>query len=179
MTLSPRKIYRCVISLGSNLEPRLLALRKALDLWAKQDDITCIAVGWVYETVPEPKPGFTFDTDFLNTCLALDTSLSAHDLISICKKIEKICGRDFEKELQLQAGDRVIDCDLIFHGDESVHDDTLIVPHPKWHTRNFVVLPLYDIRDHLTVLQKEKVARALDNLDPRDIIAPSSKLELT
>ena len=167
------KKYRSVIALGSNLEPKMVALQKALDLWRGHEDVVYIGVGRVYEPEPEHKPGFIFDSDFLNTCLAIDTDLSAAELVGVCKEIEKSCGRDFAKEHDLKNGDRVIDCDLIFHGDESVSEEGLIVPHIKWDERNFVVLPLYDIREHLTSMQKEKVELASGNVE---IIPPYGRL---
>ena len=165
--------FRSVIALGSNLEPKMVALQKALDLWRGRDDVVYIGVGMVYETEPEPKPGFIFDSDFLNTCLAVDTDLSARELVGVCKAIEKSCGRDFESEHDVKNGDRVIDCDLIFHGDESVNEDGLIVPHTRWDMRNFVVLPLCDIREYLTIKQREKVELAVKNVE---IIPPYGKL---
>ena len=168
--------FRSVIALGSNLEPRMVALQKALDLWRVHENIEFIAVGRVYETEPEPKSGFTFDTDFLNTCLAVDTSLSAAELIGVCKEIEKSCGRDFAREYRSKTGDRVIDCDLIFHGDTVVEEVDVNVPHPRWAIRIFVVLPLNDIRDHLTEWQREEVAKAVRNLDSKKIMAPYGTL---
>jgi len=171
--------FRSVIALGSNLEPRMVALQKALDLWRGREDIDFIAVGRVYETEPEPKPGFTFDTDFLNTCIAVDTPLSALELIGVCKEIEKSCGRSFAREgeeKKKKSGDRVIDCDLIFHGDTAVEEVDVNVPHPRWAIRNFVVLPLNDIRDHLTNWQREEVAKAVRNIDSKKIIPPYGTL---
>ena len=46
---------------------------------------------------------------------------------------------------------RKIDIDLIYAGGESIHTDTLTLPHPRWKERRFVLQPLADIRPDLQI----------------------------
>lgn len=42
-------------------------------------------------------------------------------------------------------GARVIDIDIIYFGDEIIASNQLIIPHPRMHERNFVLIPLAEI----------------------------------
>jgi len=47
-------------------------------------------------------------------------------------------------------GPRTIDIDLLFYGDRTIETDTLVVPHPSLHEREFVLRPLCDIAPDFT-----------------------------
>ena len=42
-------------------------------------------------------------------------------------------------------GERIIDLDLIFYGDEIINEPNLVVPHPDMQNRDFVLRPLAEI----------------------------------
>jgi len=39
----------------------------------------------------------------------------------------------------------VIDLDILFYGNEIINEPDLVVPHPKLHLRDFVLIPLMEI----------------------------------
>ena len=41
--------------------------------------------------------------------------------------------------------DRVIDIDIIFYGKLICNEPVLKIPHPRYHERNFVLLPLKEL----------------------------------
>ena len=41
--------------------------------------------------------------------------------------------------------DRIIDIDIIFYNTQIVDEDGLKVPHPKYHERDFVLIPLNEL----------------------------------
>src|SRR5262245_6701735 len=79
--------------------------------------------------------------EFLNQVLALETGLSAADLLDECLDIERSMGRVRTRD----KGPRTIDLDLLLYGDAVLKAPGLEVPHPRLHLRRFVLAPLAEI----------------------------------
>ena len=77
----------------------------------------------------------------MNAALQIETSLSAHELLSVLQGVELALGRD-RSPAAVRWGARVIDLDLLFWGEEQIDTDSLTVPHPRLHERDFVMRPL-------------------------------------
>ncbi|NND16399.1 MAG: 2-amino-4-hydroxy-6-hydroxymethyldihydropteridine diphosphokinase [Eudoraea sp.] len=126
------------ISFGSNKGHRLHALQKAIyALGTQVGDIQ--AVSPVYET---PAQGFEGE-DFLNMCVAVNTSLTPDKLMVALIKIEQNMGRVRNPGLGYQS--RIIDLDILYYGDQVIQSETLSIPHPEIQNRIFVLKPLADI----------------------------------
>lgn len=80
-------------------------------------------------------------SDFLNQAIAVETSLSAKDVLVQIHKIEKEMGR----VKTIRWGERIIDIDIIFYENDIIHTQHLIVPHQQMAYRNFVLQPLQEI----------------------------------
>jgi 2-amino-4-hydroxy-6-hydroxymethyldihydropteridine diphosphokinase len=100
--------------------------------------MTVTAVSPVYETEPW---GETEQPDFLNICLAADTTQLPHELLTSIKEIEQELGR----ENTYRWGPRLIDIDIIFYDDVVVAEEGLNIPHSRLAERVFVLAPLADI----------------------------------
>jgi len=130
-----KKVY---ISIGSNLGNRLQNLQDAVFLLGKEVGMPK-KVSKVYES-----SSWGFDApDFLNACLELETYLTPGILLEKILNIEKKMGRVRTQERDYAS--RNIDIDILYHGNEILQSDNLIIPHPKLHERKFVLLPLADI----------------------------------
>jgi 2-amino-4-hydroxy-6-hydroxymethyldihydropteridine diphosphokinase len=140
-----------IIGLGSNLPDRLQHLQHAVDLWRIAENVRLLAISGVYESPPE---GPDVTGDFLNACIAAETSLSPEDLINLCHEIENACGRNRDEEEKSGIRNRTMDCDVIFHGDIELEKPGLEIPHRLWHSRDFVLMPILDLRDALTERQR-------------------------
>jgi 2-amino-4-hydroxy-6-hydroxymethyldihydropteridine diphosphokinase len=128
------------LGLGSNEGDRLESLRSARDRLAQSVDI--VAASSVYETAPQ---GEVLDQpDFLNAVLKIETSLGPHELLDVCKAVERELGRDPGGP---RHGPRAIDVDLLLLGDLRVHDERLTLPHPEITSRRFVLEPLMELMD--------------------------------
>jgi 2-amino-4-hydroxy-6-hydroxymethyldihydropteridine diphosphokinase len=87
--------------------------------------------------------------DYLNAMAAVETSLLPRELLDGLLAIERVHGRDREKERRW--GPRTLDLDLILYGDERIEEQGLSVPHPRMHERLFVLEPLAELQPVLVV----------------------------
>lgn len=124
------------IALGSNLGDRLANLAAAID--ALSPDVEILDRSPVYETDPQY---VTDQPSFLNMAVRGETALCPRDLLARLKAAEARLGRVSSRRF----GPRLIDLDIIFHGDEVLEAADLQIPHPRMAERGFVLAPLADI----------------------------------
>lgn len=159
----PHKVY---IALGSNKGDRLKHLQDAIDLIFKQIG-TIHIISKVYNSEAF---GFEGD-DFLNTCLLLETQLSAEDTMKTMLAIETELGRARAANAGYES--RTIDLDILFYDDVVMDTKLLRVPHLKMRERRFVLLPLNDIASsvkHPTL--NKTVAQLLDTCTDQSVVEP-------
>tara|TARA_B100001093_G_scaffold350455_1_gene335000 strand:- start:607 stop:1083 length:477 start_codon:yes stop_codon:yes gene_type:complete len=77
---------------------------------------------------------------FLNIVLKVNTNLTPLKLIKICKDIEKSLGR----KKTIRNSPRVCDIDILDYKKKK-NNKEIILPHPRLHQRNFVLLPLFEL----------------------------------
>lgn len=90
--------------------------------------------------------GYQSEHEYLNICLAVDTTLTPEQLLDITQQIERKLGRTVKGVYQ----DRTIDIDIILYYNEfgesvTFHTETLTLPHPRMQEREFVMIPLKEI----------------------------------
>lgn len=142
--LSPVKnnVETVYLSLGSNLGNRAFILQQALFKIEEQTG-TIVAISPVYASEAW---GFQGE-EFLNLCIALETSLPPRDLLNLLLSIEKDLGRTRLDDSGYSS--RTLDIDILYYGDLTLQDDPLIIPHPRMEARAFVLRPLADIAPQL------------------------------
>jgi 2-amino-4-hydroxy-6-hydroxymethyldihydropteridine diphosphokinase len=125
---------RVAIALGSNLGDRrahlawaLDALRRHIDGLTASDAENTAPVG-----VPEPQP------DFLNAVAIGRTRLAPAPLLEWLLSLERERGRVRTGAVTA----RPLDLDLILYGDCVLDEPGLVVPHPRFRERPFVLGPL-------------------------------------
>ena len=126
------------IGLGSNLGDRagnlLLGVRGLLEA-----SFDVAKLSGVYETDPVEMPGAP---PFLNMAVEVKVDqISPTQMMARMLRIEYLLGRK-EKS---QKVPRTIDLDLLFYGSTRMDTPFLILPHPRLHLRNFVLIPLSEI----------------------------------
>ena len=125
---------RALLALGSNMGDRVEYLRDAV---AEIPDL--VAVSDAYETDPV---GGVEQEPFLNIVVALDTSLTPHELLGVCREREAAA----ERVRVIRWGPRTLDVDVLWVDGETVDDPPeLLVPHPRMFERAFVLVPLADV----------------------------------
>lgn len=126
------------ISIGSNIGEREMYLEEAVKALRERKDTVVEKVSSIYETAPV---GYTDQADFLNIVIAIQTTLSAGDLLKVCQGIEQELGR----KRTIRWGPRTVDLDILLYNEEKIETETLIVPHPRMAERAFVLIPLVEI----------------------------------
>ena len=127
---------RAYLALGSNLGDREQYLRDAVNGLDERRDMSSV---WETDPVGGP-PG---QGAFLNMVVALETSKSPRELLELAHSLEDAAGRVREEHW----GPRTLDVDVLFVGDLVVNEPDLVVPHPLWDQRAFVVEPLREVAD--------------------------------
>jgi len=127
---------RTYLSLGSNLGDRSENLRAGIDRLRQCGKI--IAISPFYETEPMELRDQPW---FVNCVIALDTELSATELLARIQEIEAELGR----KRQVSKGPRTLDIDILLFGDQVIDGKDLRIPHPAMEERRFVLEPLVEI----------------------------------
>ncbi|MNK50586.1 Deoxyguanosine kinase [compost metagenome] len=131
--------HQVVLSIGSNQGSRLENIQKCIDL-IHENVGAVIQVSKLYET-----PAWGFESDaFYNCALLLHTNSSAQKILNQVLKVEKELGRIRLNQEGYQS--RIIDVDLIAFDDKVIDTEKLQVPHPLMQNRNFVLLPMQDLK---------------------------------
>ena len=144
------------LSLGSNLGDRLARLKEAKRRLLALPDLRLAARSPVYETEPVGVKPEHQHLKFLNTVLVVDVFLSVHEFFDRLCEIEDAMGR--ERTLD-RYSPRPIDIDIIYAGETRIESGGLVVPHPRWAERAFVVKPLADVRPDLVMPGNDKTVR--------------------
>jgi len=152
------------LSLGSNLGDRLAALKGAVAALERRERARVIARSPLYETEPVEVPAEWQGLRFLNAVVILDWPETPDALLAIAHALEAEAGR---VRTTLRNEPRPLDLDIIYVDQLVIRTDRLIVPHPRWAERRFVVAPLADVRPELILPgQTDTVRTILERLPP-------------
>jgi len=133
---------RVYIGVGSNKGDRKRHIIRALKHLDLNAPITRISA--FFSSIPaENARGGTF----LNGVVECTTFLSPRGLLSFLLDIEKAEGRSFPHG---RGEPREVDLDIIFYGREKIESRDLVIPHPRYRFRDFVIIPLAEIAPLLT-----------------------------
>lgn len=125
------------VAIGANLgDARLMVLQAFADL-ALLPHSQLSACSALYRTAPHEAQG----PDFVNAVARIDTGLSAPGLLDALQLLENHAGR----LRPYVNAPRTLDLDLLFYGDAHMQSPRLILPHPRWRERAFVLYPLADV----------------------------------
>jgi 2-amino-4-hydroxy-6-hydroxymethyldihydropteridine diphosphokinase len=126
-----------IVAVGSNLGDRLENLKKA-GIFLEEISESPVQKSSVWESEPVGAAKFTF----YNSTARISTSKSPSQLLKLLKEFEQYCGREKNPE---RWGPRVLDLDIIRYGNLVIEEENLIIPHPEYRQRLFVLLPMNEI----------------------------------
>lgn len=132
------------LGLGSNIGDKAGNIARALELLEERGIIRLSAVSSIYRTPPW---GYVEQDFFANACAVGETRLPPLELLAATSAVEIDMGR----KSSVRWGPRLIDIDILFHGDASFAHAKLNLPHKDFFERAFVLVPLAEIAPHLEI----------------------------
>lgn len=146
------------LSLGANLGNRLQQLQTAKKRIIAQKGVSFVAQSPLYETEPVEVPPEDCKLYFLNAVIVIETALPMPELIARFQSVEHELGR---KPTRKSNDSRFIDIDIIYAGRLRVKTDNIIIPHPRWFKRRFVLQPLSDVRPDIIIPGRKGAVREI------------------
>lgn len=152
------------IGLGSNLSKPIEQVKAAIEVIAKLPQSHISAVSSLYLSKPM---GPQDQDDYINAVLALETSLTAIELLDALQAIEHTAGRVRKDN---RWGARILDLDIILFGDEVIDSPRLTIPHYGMCEREFVLVPLAEISPQLTLPNGTSVKLLSQNIEKNAMV---------
>jgi len=125
------------VALGANLGDARASVLAAVDALGKLPGTRLLRASSLYRTAPLQASG----PDFINAVVALQTTLSAPELLIQLQQLEHAQGR----QRPYVNAPRTLDLDIVLFGDAVIDSPDLQVPHPRMLQRAFVLVPLAEI----------------------------------
>jgi len=125
------------LGLGTNMGDRVANMEQAYQLLEEQN-VKIIRASQLYES---PAWGITEQAAFLNNVCEVSFEGSAHELLTICLHTETQMGR---KRIQ-KWGPRLIDIDVLEFNRLQMDTPDLLLPHPYYPKRDFVLVPFAEL----------------------------------
>jgi 2-amino-4-hydroxy-6-hydroxymethyldihydropteridine diphosphokinase len=155
------------LSLGSNLGDKTEHLRRASRIILDQEDAVLVGKSSLYETEPVDVKEEFQHMKFVNSVMIIETGLDAQHWLKTIGEVEFALGR--RRDTDDKNVPREVDVDIIFYGDHLIGSGGLVVPHPRWAERRFVVQPLAELQpDRILPGMEDTVAEVLASLPGAD-----------
>ena len=147
--------HEVYLGLGSNLGDREAHISEAIRLIGERIG-PVVRQSALIETEPW---GFQSENRFLNGVIRCTTGHTPREVLRLTQQIERELGRRKKSKgrgRQPEAcsqeaavyADRTIDIDILLYDDITVSEPDLVIPHPLMQERDFVMIPLREIRDN-------------------------------
>ncbi|MDW3647830.1 MAG: 2-amino-4-hydroxy-6-hydroxymethyldihydropteridine diphosphokinase [Bacteroidia bacterium] len=128
------------LGVGTNLGDKKKNILQAYEL-LEEKEVKILRKSSFYKSAAW---GIRDQNSFLNSVIEVSFEENAERLLEICLEVEKEMGR---KRL-FKWGPRLIDLDIISFHHEKHHSEKLILPHPFYTQRAFVLSPLAELEEN-------------------------------
>lgn len=125
------------VGLGANLGNAAQAVTDAIAALDGLPGTRVLLRSSLYRSAPHEATG----PDYVNAVVALDTHLTAPELLAELQGLERAAGR----QRPYHHAPRTLDLDLLTFGEGRIDSPRLSVPHPRMGERAFVLVPLAEI----------------------------------
>ncbi|RUO40042.1 2-amino-4-hydroxy-6-hydroxymethyldihydropteridine diphosphokinase [Aliidiomarina taiwanensis] len=155
-------MVECIIGLGANLNNPVQQVLNASKALAEHAEIAGFHSSSLYSSSPM---GPQDQPDYVNAVAIFHSALAPHALLDLLQSIEQQHGRVRKQHW----GPRTLDLDLLFYGQQQIHDERLTVPHPGILVREFVVGPLAELRPHFVLPNNIMAKQHLSTLNTQEL----------
>ena len=128
------------IAMGSNVGDSSTIVVQAMDAIANIRECRLRARSSLYQSAAV---GEIPQDDYINAVVKVETRLEPLELLLELQAIEYAYYRNREQEERW--GPRTLDLDIILFGDRNIDDSHLVVPHPEFAQRRFVLDPMLEV----------------------------------
>lgn len=141
-------MYTYYISVGSNIGNRRQFIDDAYHALSIHPEVHSITSSTIIETEPWC---YTEQDVFLNAVWRVSSSLEPHDLLDVLQSLE--C--EAQRKRDIRWGPRTLDLDIVYALSDDgacmyVNDARLVIPHPYFWDRLFVLEPLLELDKEFT-----------------------------
>lgn len=141
-------MYTYYISVGSNIGNRRQFIERAYAALSIHHEVHSIASSSIIETEPW---GYIDQNGFLNAVWYVNCTLEPHELLDVLQSLECVA----QRKREIHWGPRTLDLDIIYAVVDSgtcmyINDERLVIPHPYFWDRLFVLEPLMELDKEFT-----------------------------
>ena len=156
-------MHRIYIALGSNLEKPSKQIHSAIRSIDRIQGISVTHISSLYKTKPIGKLD---QPDFINAVIELKGNTSPEKLHAELQSIETQAGR-----IRMELNEpRTLDLDILLIDEIIMKTNTLTIPHPRMHLRQFVIIPLFEINQKLKIPEIGPISKILESLPEQGVI---------
>ena len=140
------------LSLGSNVGAREEQLLEAVSRLDEEPRVTLKRLSPLYETEPVDVRTTSL---FVNAVVEIEFDGTPRLLLDLCRSLEERAGR------KGPGSDRPLDIDIILFDDMALREPDLVIPHPRFRERLFVLAPMAEIAPDVLLPPDERTAGEL------------------
>jgi len=133
--------HRAIIGIGGNLGDTARRFNHLIHFLQRQPQLALLHTSPLLQNPPF---GYADQDDFLNAVIEVSTSMRPRELLEFLLRTEKRFGR----KRSFANAPRTLDLDLIFFDAVKMQTPRLTLPHPHWHERSSVLIPLEYLGAH-------------------------------
>lgn len=157
-----RTVTVAVLSLGTNLGDRFRNMRDMTE-GVKRFLSQPVLMSRLMET--EPVGVGEAQQEYLNRLVRGEFMGSAHELLSVCQRVEGEMGR----KRPFRWAPRTADIDILLFGSECIAEPDLQIPHPRMLQRRFCVEGLIDVAPDMSIPGTGQTPRRLFERMPEEV----------
>ena len=144
ITTKPSSLKHSVtLGIGGNIGDVRARFQKLFFYLSQSRQVTIVETSPILQNPPF---GYTQQADFFNACLIIKTSLPPHKLLKYLLYVEK----RFKRTRAFKDSPRTLDIDMIFYDKISISSRYLTIPHPHYHERESVLIPLSLLKNQVS-----------------------------
>jgi 2-amino-4-hydroxy-6-hydroxymethyldihydropteridine diphosphokinase len=132
---SSKKRHRATLSIGGNIANTRARFQKLFIYLDKSGVVDIVKTSPILKNPPF---GYKEQDDFYNAIIVVKTDLNPINLLKFVLRVEQL----FKRKRSFENSPRTLDIDIIFYDKISLNRSILTIPHPHYHKRDSVMIPL-------------------------------------